>query len=174
MIVRPSSLRPLLASAACLLVLAACGDPADSLDDAATERAVGRAVAADVAPEVTATRCPAEIPKADGGTFECVVTLAGVGPLPVEVTQVDDEGTLDVEPSAALVTVDRITEELAASLKERFGREFTVRCSGEDVEVREPASTSTCSARDATSAREVTVTVVDPAGTLAFTVAPAK
>jgi hypothetical protein len=172
--VRRPSLRPFAASAACLLALAACGDPADSLDPTATERAVGRAVAADVAPEVTATRCPADIAKAEGGTFECEVALAGAGSLPVEVTQVDDDGTLDVEPSAAVVTVDRITEELTASLKERFGRDFTVRCSGDDVEVREPASTSTCSARDATSAREVTVTVVDPAGTLAFTVAPAK
>lgn len=159
---------------ACLLALAACGDPADTLDGAATQRAVGRAVAADVAPEVTSTRCPEEIDKAKGESFECTVELAEVGSLVVEVTQVDDEGRLDVEPTAAIVTNDRISEELTAALKKRFGRDFTVKCSGDEVEIREPASTSTCSARDGSSAREVTVTVADAAGTLAFTVAPAK
>jgi hypothetical protein len=157
-----------------VLALAACSDPAETLDDAATERAVGRSVAAEVAPEVASTRCPPDIARAEGGTFECTVVLAEVGELPVEVTQVDEDGTLEVEPTAAVVATERITEELLASLEKRFGRDFTVRCSGDPVEVRAPASTSTCSARDGSSAREVTVTVVDASGTLAFAVAPAR
>lgn len=163
-----------VAVAACAAVSTACSGSTPTLDPAATERAVGRAVAAKVAPPVSATECGEDLEQEDGGTFACTVTLKGVGELRVDVEQVDDEGTLAVEPTAAVVTRQRITDELTASLKKRFGRTFTVRCSGGATEVREPASTSTCSARDATSARGVTVTVTDAAGTLAFAVAPPK
>ncbi len=172
MSVRAPIVRP-LAVAAVLLTLAACGDEADTLDDTATERAVGRAVAAEVKPNVTATRCAGDLVRERGATFTCTVTLKGAGDLPVEVRQVDDDGTLDVTPTAAVVTNERITSELASALEEGFGRTFEVRCSGDPTEVRMPESTSTCSARDGSSAREVTVTVTDAAGTLAFAVAPA-
>lgn len=168
------SLRGLAAGVACVLALGACTDAASTLDPAATERAVGRAVAAEVAPTVTGTDCGDDLEQEEGASFTCTVTLKGVGPLPVDVRQVDDEGALDVTPTAAVVSTKRITDELRASLKKRFGRDFEVKCSGDPTEVRAPASTSTCSAEDATSRREVTVTVTDVAGTLAFAVAPPK
>ena len=88
--------RPLLALAVVgLVALGACSDPADTLDQAATERAVGRAVAAEVEPTVTATRCAGSLEAAPGGTFSCKVTLQGAGTLSVAVRQTDDEGTLD-------------------------------------------------------------------------------
>ncbi|MCU1372447.1 MAG: hypothetical protein JWO77_3641 [Ilumatobacteraceae bacterium] len=166
--------RPVAAAAACVLIVAGCSDSAGSLDEAATERAVGRAVAAEVAPTVTGTDCGEDLEQVEGGTFTCTVTLKGVGPLAVDVRQVDDEGTLDVAPAAAVVTVERITDELTTSLEKQFKRTFQVRCSGDPIEVRAPASTSTCSAKDATSRRQVTVTVTDTAGTLAFAVAPPR
>jgi len=166
--------RPVLAVIGCALALAACSDSSGTLDQAATERAVGRAVAGEVAPAVSKTTCDEHLTREEGGTFTCTVTLKGVGDLPVTVHQVDSKGTLDAVPAAAVVTKKRITEELTASLKKRFGRTFTVRCRGAGVEVRTPSSTSTCGASDATSKRQVTVTVRDASGTLAFAVAPAK
>jgi hypothetical protein len=157
-----------------MLALAACSGSNASLDQAATERVVGRAVAAEVAPVVSATSCGDDLEQEEGGMFTCTVTLKGVGKLPVDVRQVDGDGALDVAPAAAIVAKKRISDELAASLEKRFGRPFTVKCSGDSTEIRVPASTSTCSAEDATSRRQVTVTVTDAAGTLAFAVAPAK
>ena len=115
-----------------------------------------------------------DLKREQGGTFTCTVTLKQAGTLPVDVRQTDGDGTLDVTPTAAVVTKERIAKELSASLKKRFGRSFEVRCSGDPVAVRAPGSTSTCSAKDATSKRGVTVTVTDAAGTLDFAVAPAK
>lgn len=155
-------------------LLSACSGSPATLDQTATQRAVGRAVAAEVDPVVSATQCDEDVEQERDGMFSCTVALKGVGDLPVDVRQTDDEGTLEVAPAAAVVTNARITEELTAALKKRFGRTFTVRCSGDAVEVRRPASTSTCSAEDATSRREVTVTVTDASGTLAFAVAPPK
>lgn len=158
-----------------LLVLAACSDGADTLDQAATERAVGKAVAAKVDPKVTATTCPDPIEREEDGRFTCTVTLQGAGDLPVSVTQTDEDGTLRVVPGAAVVTQERVTSELKAALKEQFGRSFQVACDlDDDVAVRAPGSTATCTARDATSRRTVAVTVTDTAGTLSFDVGDAS
>jgi hypothetical protein len=156
-----------------LVGLAGCGSDA-GLDPAGTEREVGRAVAAQVEPVVSETRCPTEIRREEGGTFTCTVVLKGVGRLPVEVRQTDDRGTVDVTPTAAVVAKARIASELSSALRKQFHRSFTVRCSGADFQVRKPSSTSTCSARDDTSKREIVVTVTDAAGSLAFAVQPPR
>ena len=153
-----------------LAALVACSDRADSLDPSKTQEAVGAAVADQVEPKVTATRCTGSLEREVDATFRCTVTLQGVGKLPVTVRQVDDDGTLDVTPDAAVVTRERIVSELKASLKRSFERNFQVQCDGPTIEVRTPDSTSTCVARDANSRRKVTVTVTDASGTLAFEV----
>lgn len=170
MTVRRAVAAAVLVLALAVAVLAACSDEADTLDPAKTQQAVGDAVAKQVEPKVTATRCTGSLEREAGATFRCTVTLQGAGKLPVTVQQVDEDGTLEVEPDAAVVAQERIVTELKASLKERFGRNFQVKCDGPEVEVREPDSTSTCIARDASSRREVTITVTDAAGTLAFDV----
>jgi len=160
--------------AAGLVLLGACSGDAGTLDQAATQRAVGKAVGAQVDAKVTATSCEEPIDREEGATFACEVTLKGAGDLPVTVTQVDGGGKLDVKPDAAVVTRERLASELKASLKEQFERSFQVACDDDPaVAVRKPGSTSTCIARDATSRRTVTVTVTDPAGTLAFAVGKA-
>ncbi|MGN6695664.1 MAG: DUF4333 domain-containing protein [Aquihabitans sp.] len=156
------------------VVLSACSDDPGTLDQAATERAVGKAVGAQVDPKVGATSCEEPIEQQEGGRFTCEVTLEGAGDLSVTVTQVDDQGTLDVVPEASVVTRERIVSELRASLKDQFERSFQVACDDTpEVAVRKAGSTSTCIARDATSRRSVTVTVSDTAGTLAFAVGKA-
>lgn len=156
----------------CLSVLAGCSSSPEMLDEAATERAVGRAVAAEVGPVVRSTQCAAPIEQEQGATFTCKVALKGAGPLAVTVRQVDGEGTLDVEPTAAVVAGKRVASELGASLEEQFERSFQVTCDGAAWQIRQPGSTSTCLARDKTSRRTVTVTVTDVAGTLSFAVGP--
>jgi hypothetical protein len=154
-----------------LVVLAACSDDAGTLDRAATERAVGKAVAAKVDGKVQSTHCSEPLDRQAGLSFPCRVELRGAGDLTVRVEQVDGEGTLDVTPEAAVVTRERIVSELKESLKDQFERSFQVACDDTpEIAVRKVASTSTCLARDATSRRTVTVTVSDAAGTLAFAV----
>ncbi|WP_426571659.1 DUF4333 domain-containing protein [Aquihabitans sp. McL0605] len=158
-----------------LVAAAACSDSASTLDQAATERAVGRSVAAKVEPAVKSTTCPADLPKGTGRTFECRIVLGSkAGTLRVTVRQTDDRGTLRVTPLAAVVSSDQVAAKLSASLAKQFGRKFLVDCRKGGFEVRAPRSTSTCSAADLTSKRSVTVTVVDPSGTLSFTVKPAQ
>ena len=154
------------------LLLSACSDEANTLDQAATERAVGRAVAAEVEPSVTSTRCAGSLEADRGATFRCDVVVKGAGTLEVEARQVNDEGSLVVTPSAAVVARERVASELKATLNEQFGRSFQVSCTGPPHEVRAPKSTSTCTARDRTSRRTITVTVTDSAGTLSFAVGP--
>lgn len=157
-----------------LVLLAACSDEAGTLDQAATQRAVAKAVGGEVDAKVTSAACERPIDRKEGATFTCDVTLTGAGELPVTVTQLDDEGKLDVEPEAAVVERERIASELKASLKDQFQRSFQVACDDDAATaVRKPGSTSTCTARDATSRRTVTVTVTDTAGTLAFEVGEA-
>ena len=153
-----------------VVLLGACTDETDALDRPKTQRAVGDAVARQVEPEVTATTCTGSLQPEVGGTFRCKVELKGVGTLPVTVRQTDDEGTLSVVPEAAVVEQERIVTELKGTLKDSFERNFQVKCDGDAVEIRTPGSESSCVARDASSRRNVTVTVTDIGGTLAFEV----
>ena len=73
-------------------------------------------------------------------------------------------------PRSAVVTQERMAAELKATLSEQFGRSFQVACEVDAVAVRAPGSESVCIARDRSSRRNVTVTVTDAAGTLAFAV----
>ena len=155
-------------------LIAGCSKQANALDEAGTERAVGRAVAARVQPTVNATTCDGDLTKGKGRHFTCTVTLGGkAGTLPVVVRQVDDEGTLRVTPRAAVVSDAAIARQLKASLTKQFGRSFQVDCGDSGYRVRAKGSTSTCKARDRTSRRTVTVTVTDTDGTLSFEVGPA-
>lgn len=157
-----------------IVLLGGCSDDGGTLDQAATQRAVGKAVAARVDVEVVSTACTEPFDRQEGHTFSCDVKLEGAGELPVTVTQLDDEGTLDVTPDAAVVTRERIASELKASLKDQFERSFQVACDDlAAVAVYKAGSQVACIARDATSRRTVAVTVTDTAGTLAFAVGKA-
>jgi hypothetical protein len=161
-----------LAALAGCTVLAGCSDSPGTLDQAATERAVRRAVAAEVTPAVSTATCPGPIEQGKGATFSCTVAVKGAGPLPVRVRQVDGDGKLDVVPAAAVVSDTDIESELERSLKAQFDRSFQAACKGGAWQIRKPGSTSTCIARDKTSRRTVTVTVTDASGTLSFALGP--
>lgn len=155
------------------MALVACGSSPATLDQAATEAAVAEAVAESLELEAGAAdvRCPAEVPVAAGEAFACTVSLGEPGELDVAVEVTDDDGTLDVVPQAALIDPVAAAEQLKATLRSEFGRSFQVDCGDDPAAVRAEGDTFTCRARDKTSRRSVTVTVVDAAGTLSFEVA---
>lgn len=170
-----SAARRLLVVAAAVAALAtACTTEASTLDQAATQRAVGRALADQIEPKVTATTCPADLPLERGEQFDCMVELAGdVGTMPVLVTLIDVDGALQVVPQAALIARPDASTQAKASLDEVFGRSFQVDCgddAGDGLRVFEPGETFECRARDRSSRRTITVTVVDAAGALTFAV----
>lgn len=155
---------------AVVALLGACSSSAKTLDRAATETAVGRAVADKVEPAVAGTTCPTELPRGKGKAFTCKVELGGkVGTMRVRVRQLDDDGRLAVAPLDAVISGEATAATLKAKLRTRFKRSFQVTC-GAGWKVRSPGDTFPCRARDKTSRRSIDVTVEDPAGTLSFQV----
>ncbi len=167
----------LAAVAALALAIPACGrSKAVALDRAATERAVGEVVAGQIekqagfSVEVSATRCPSDIPRGSGRVTMCNVTVKGVaGKVRARVRQVDDHGRLDVTLLDSVLSNPAVANQLQVELKKRFSRSFQANC-GKGMRIAAPKAAFTCRARDASSRRTVQVTVVDSAGTLRFSV----
>jgi hypothetical protein len=149
---------------------AGCSSKAATLDRAATERAVGRAVGAQVTPAVRSTACPGDIRQKDGEVSRCTVTLAGTaGRVRVLVRQVDGKGRLTVILQDAVLANAKVAAGLQADLAKTFGRPFTATC-GNGARVVAPGAVFRCRADDGNGARQVKVTVKDPAGTVSFDV----
>ncbi len=153
-------------------VLGACTDAADSLDTAATERAVERAVEPRLGTEVDEVRCPSPIPRG-GEPVTCRVVLAGTGTgtgatARVRVTARQDGDRVDVELVDAVVDPAQVGRELHQALVAEYARSFTVDCGDGEVVVAAPGATIPCTAADDAGRRKVTATVVDTAGTLSF------
>jgi len=159
-----------VAVVAAIGVLGGCGSGAGTLDQAATETAVGDAVAGDLGVDVVATACPRDVAATRGERFSCSVDLGEMGDLPVSVRVTDDDAALRVVPDAAVLADAEIARQLKAALKAEFDRSFQVDCGDGGPQVRLPDDTFVCRARDKTSRRSVEVTVTDAAGTLSFEV----
>jgi hypothetical protein len=173
-------------------LLAACSSDDETLDVAATEDAVADVVVARLGPEVDEVRCPEEIERAAGAVIECRAVLADErGEVRLRVRQADGDGALDVEELDAVIDRDAVATDLRGRLTDTHERDFLVDCAdrgdgddrddvddgdgdGDDgdgrVEVVAPGSVITCEATDEFGDREVTVTVIDPAGTLRYQV----
>lgn len=166
--------RTLLVAASGLVVLLgleACGEPAATLDSAATERAVDRVIGDRIGPPVAEVQCPEEIARGSGKRFSCRAVLEdGAGTIRLRVRQVDDDGRLQAEPIDAVVDTDVVAEDLRATLVRAYLRGFTVDCGKAGPKVVEPDTKFTCDAKDSAGRREVAVTVVDAAGTLRYDV----
>ena len=155
-----------------VLLLVGCSSSPATLDQAATQRAVGRAVASRVKPAVQATTCPAGVRRRDGELTRCTVTLAaGVGRVRVLVRQVDGNGRLTVTLQDAVLSNAKVATDLQVDLAKTFGRPFTATC-GRGDRVVAPGKRFRCRADDGNGARQVTVTVKDPAGTVTYDVSP--
>lgn len=166
----------LLVGLGCLaLVAGSCSQEATTLDQAGTERAIERVVGVRIDPDIDAVRCPDEIERGDGERIECTALLADdAGVVRLQVTQTDDEATLEIRLLDAVLDRTDVAEDLRQTLVETYLRTFTVDCGEPPVLVIEPDDTFTCEATDddpdANEPRTVTVTVTDAAGTLSYDV----
>lgn len=152
-------------------VAAGCAEDADALDRAATERAVERVIGGRIDPVVDRVRCPAEIERGEGERVTCRALLADGGQeVRLRVSQVDEDGRLDVALLDAVLDPADVATDLRRTLVSSFRREFEVDCGDGGPLVAAPDDTFTCTARDPDGEREVTVTVTDAAGTLAYDV----
>lgn len=149
--------------------VAGCSEPATTLDAAATERTVEQVVADRIEPEVSEVRCPDRIERGVGVEVRCRAILASAaGSVRLQVSQVDEDASLEVELADAVLDVDTVAEDLTASLVDELARPVRVDCGDREVLVVEPGSDISCTATDERGDREVAVTVSDARGTLRY------
>lgn len=147
-----------------------CGSQApDRLDTSRAQPRIESALAKAYDVPVDQVRCPTRITVRSGATFRCQARIAGQ-PVDVAVTQRSAAGDLQVEPEVAVIHADKVATDIKTRLDAQFGRPFLVGCGALLVRVLSPGTTFTCQAGDGTSQRQVTVTVKDRAGTVAYDV----
>lgn len=145
------------------------------LDQAGTERAVERVIGVRITPDIDAVRCPEEIERGADERVECTALLAeDAGIVRLQVTQTDDDATLEIVLLDAVLDRTEVAEDLRQTLVETYLRTFTVDCGEPPTLVIRPDDTFTCEATDddpdADDTRTVQVTVTDAAGTLSYDV----
>ena len=112
-----------------LLAVASCSEPSTTLDSAATERAVRKAVGDRIGAPVSEVRCPRDIARGLGKRFSCRAVLEGdAGEVRLRVRQIDADGRLRVELLDAVIDNDEVADDLRSSLVRRYLRGFTVDC----------------------------------------------
>ncbi len=156
-----------------LVALSACSSDADTLDRPATERAVTKAVQADLPQTVEGVTCPEQIPLGEGATVRCQATLTDVvGAMGLDVEQMAGD-ELDVTLLDALIDPAVVADELERQLLATYLRTFTADCGKAGAKVLAPGSTVSCTVVDDGDGveRAATATVDDAAGTLRFSVA---
>lgn len=163
----------LVAMVGLLLLLAqtGCSEPSTTLDSAATERAVRKAVGDRIEAPVSEVRCPRDIARGLGKRFSCRAVLEGdAGEVRLRVRQVDAGGMLQAELLDAVIDNDEVADDLRSSLVRTYLRGFTVDCGDGGPRVVALVTPFTCDAKDSSGSRTVEVTVVDAAGTLRYDV----
>lgn len=146
----------------------ACGSPA-VLDGPRSEERIGDRLSEAYGVDVGSVACPDDVEVEEGATFRCTARV-GEGSVEVDVHQTDDEGTLEVESLAAILSTARVEEDIAITLADRFARDdVEVACDGPAVRIEEPDATFTCEAVDGDETKEVEVRVRDARGALAYT-----
>lgn len=162
---------PRLAVVAVLAVAAAagaCGNPA-VLDGPRSEDRIGERLSEAYGVDVGSVSCPDDVEVEAGATFRCTARV-GDDRVEVDVHQTDDEGTLEVEALAAILSTPRVEEDIAATLADRFARDdVEVTCDGPEVRIEEPDARFTCQAVDGDETKDVEVRVRDADGALAYT-----
>lgn len=151
-----------------LASLAACSEPATTLERSETERAVQRVIGGRIAVPIDHILCPAVIERGAGRRFVCRAVLSGgAGEVRLRVTQGDDDA-LEVDPLDAVLDRAAVAGDLRGALVETYRRSFMVVCAEPDIRVAAPGATFTCRVIDDEGGRDITVTVVDAAGTVSY------
>lgn len=149
-------------------VAASCGRPAARLDADQTVTVVRLALSDQLGLPVETVRCPPSVRVAEGGSFTCRAIVAGLE-VAVEVTQVDDEGELEVRPERQVIDTELVASDVARALGESTGREgVRARCPGRQVRLADPGATFDCVADHGDERVTVTVTVGEAPGELTY------
>jgi Domain of unknown function (DUF4333) len=114
----------------CLLVLllGSCGSHTQTLDTAATERAIAQSILAEHNVR-THVECPREVRREAGVIFRCTARL-DVGAYPVLVTETDNGGHVKYENSSPLVVLDiaKVQQAINTSILRQRHLRSTVAC----------------------------------------------
>lgn len=120
---------------------------------------------------IASVSCPEGVEVEAGAAFECAATTSA-GRVDVVVRQIDGDGVLAVEPAQAVLVTERVAEDIAAVLADRFDRDDAlVSCPGAPVRVEEVGGAFTCRALHDGEARSIEVTVRDAGGALTYSLA---
>ncbi len=151
------------------LVAAGCGrEPELDMDRVASE--VRSSLAATFDLPVTAPQCPDQVDVEKGRSFTCRVRIAGL-PLSVEVTQRDTDGNLRIQPTAAVLDMASVRNELTVAITAQLeGGKVEVDCGDDEVKVVPPGESFECSASDGSVERRVTARVRDRGGNLTYSI----
>ncbi len=165
--------RPACHGALVLGVLAvlgtACGRSAE-LDMERVASEVRSSLASTFDLPVTAPRCPDQVDVEKGASFRCRIRIADI-PLTVEVTQRDTEGNLRIQPTAAVLDMEAVRDELTVAITDQLeSGKVEVDCGDDDVKVVPPGGTFDCTATDGSVERGVTARVRDRGGSLTYTI----
>lgn len=151
-----------------VVVLGACSGGTSTLAAPDVEAAVADAVGGGLDVDVASVACPDEVPIELDLRTACTVEVDGLGTMEATVVQVDDQGTLEVAPGAALIDREEVAASLRSTLREELGRSFQVDCGDDPPALVEVGDTFPCRARDADSRRSVDVTVEGADGAVSF------
>ncbi len=160
---------PLVLVAVTAVLVGGCGGQAQ-LDMVRARTAITASLNKEYDLAVTGLRCPEDVEARAGRSFRCRLSIGG-RPLVVRVVQRGDEGDLRVEPAAAVLRMDRVRKDLAATVAEQLGKgRLRVDCGPDQVKVVDPGGDFDCKVSDGASTKTVTVRVRDVSGSLTYTV----
>ena len=126
-----------------LLGLAACGG---GLDTAAIETAIqGDIERQGHRLQLQGVQCPRHIPRQAEGYFRCVGELKSGGQFTVNVTQQDDQGTVewDIPNSAMLLNLGKVEADIQTTLTQTLGQRAVVDC-GDLYRLNQPGDLFEC------------------------------
>jgi hypothetical protein len=142
-----------------IVVLAACGGGATSLDRADVEAKVIAEAAKRTGVPVQAAGCPNAIKAATGASFVCSVSFRGGGTLAFEVEQADATGTLAIDTTGDWLLGDKMETDLRTELFLIGHPQATVDCGDAVIPVTLPTEVKCKVANAGTAATEVAVSV---------------
>lgn len=149
---------------ALLGIVGGCATGGDGLDTRSVEAVLEDELYPDASFEVTGARCPEPAPRGFGEEVECTVRV-GDAEVVVVVRQIDDEGTVVLEPVSTVLDRVALEETVAGLLTDEVGVEMTADCGTEPAILTAVGEQIPCEGVDAQGNRgPVTVTVTSESG----------
>ncbi|HEY5922025.1 MAG TPA: DUF4333 domain-containing protein [Kofleriaceae bacterium] len=142
-----------------LVVVAACGKKAATLDRGEVEQKVGAEAAKLVGVKTAGVTCPADIKPAAGASFTCAVKFQGGGTLTFKVSQTNDTGSLAVAADGDWLLGDTMEKDLVTELFLIGHPEATVECGDAVMPIKLPGQVQCTVKKAGTAVTKVAVAV---------------